>query len=193
MRARRWKRVRLRAVKQTVDIKDEAPINQRAVNEEARRQRCRKSSGWSSKKKKRRGLMFATFIYNGRGPHLALTATAAHTGWPHTCTDNCAQLDVSFIPPPPHLPSVVFCSSQERAGCGLVPRHNCGFPLLGIKKSVTLKKKIKDTRPSYLCSFFLNSVCQDHFCPVGIWIEGKRTPPRLRSDFPRRSHYQPVH
>lgn len=86
--------------------------------------------------------MFATFIYNGRGPHLALTATAAHTGWPHTCTDNCAQLDISFIPPVPHLPSIVFCFSQERAGCGLVPQHNCVFfPSWALKKCETKKKK----------------------------------------------------
>lgn len=54
--------------------------------------------------------MFATFIYNGRGPHLALTATAAHAadGWPHTCTDNCAQLDISFKPPAPNLLSIMF-------------------------------------------------------------------------------------
>lgn len=133
MRARRWKRVRLRAVKQTIDIKDEASINQRVVNEQARRQRCRKSSGWSSTKK-RRGLMFATFIYNGRGPHLALTATAAHTGWPHTCTDNCAQLDISFIPLPPTCLPSCFVSARREPDVDLFLNTIVVFPFWALEK-----------------------------------------------------------
>lgn len=84
---------------------------------------------------------------------------------------NCAQLDTSFIPQHQRH-RVLF---QPVGWVLSFTLHSCSFFLPDIKSG----EQSEDNHPSDLClkKKRKSKFSQDGFCPRGIWVEGKWTPP----------------